>query len=54
MSTQRRWVSATVLPDGKVLATGGSEVENQLTGVNNSRRDLESRHGHWHRRARPA
>ncbi|HUQ52655.1 MAG TPA: galactose oxidase-like domain-containing protein, partial [Gammaproteobacteria bacterium] len=34
MSTMRKWVSATVLPDGKVLATGGSEVENQLTGVN--------------------
>ena len=35
MSTQRQWVSATVLPDGKVLGTGGSDVENQLTGVNN-------------------
>jgi hypothetical protein len=36
MSTQRQWVSATVLPDGKVLGTGGSAVENQLNGVNNS------------------
>ena len=35
MSTQRQWVSATVLPDGRVLGTGGSQVENQLTGVNN-------------------
>jgi hypothetical protein len=35
MSTQRQWVSATVLPDGRVLGTGGSAVENQLTGVNN-------------------
>jgi len=35
MSTQRQWVSATVLPDGKVLGTGGSVVENQLSGVNN-------------------
>jgi YVTN family beta-propeller protein len=35
MSTQRQWVSATVLPDGKVLGTGGSAVDNQLTGVNN-------------------
>ena len=46
MSTQRQWVSATVLPDGRVLGTGGSAVENQLIGVNNSRRDLESGHGH--------
>jgi hypothetical protein len=35
MSTQRQWVSATVLPDGRVLGTGGSSVENQLNGVNN-------------------
>jgi len=36
MSTQRRLVNAAVLPDGKVLATGGSQVNNELTGVNNS------------------
>lgn len=35
MSSQRQWVSATVLPDGRVLGTGGSAVENQLNGVNN-------------------
>jgi YVTN family beta-propeller protein len=35
MSTQRQWVSATVLPDGRVLGTGGSAVDNQLNGVNN-------------------
>ena len=35
MATQRQWVSATVLPDGRVLATGGSAVDNQLTGVSN-------------------
>ena len=35
MSSQRRLVTATVLADGKVLATGGSEVWNALTGVNN-------------------
>ena len=35
MATQRQWVSATVLPDGRVLGTGGSAVENQLTGVSN-------------------
>ena len=36
MSSQRQWVSATVLPDGRVLATGGSAVDNALTNVNNS------------------
>ena len=36
MSSQRQWVSATVLPDGRVLATGGSGVDNALTNVNNS------------------
>ena len=35
MATQRQWVSATVLPDGRVLGTGGSAVENQLNGVSN-------------------
>ncbi|HEU0200453.1 MAG TPA: galactose oxidase-like domain-containing protein [Burkholderiaceae bacterium] len=34
MSTQRRIPTATLLADGKVLATGGSEVWNQLTGAN--------------------
>ena len=47
MSTQRRWVSATVLPDGKVLATGGSEVENQLTGVNNRAEIWDPATGQW-------
>jgi hypothetical protein len=35
MSSQRRLVTGTVLADGKVLATGGSQVWNELTGVNN-------------------
>src|SRR5262245_61893067 len=35
MSSQRQWVTATVLADGRVLGTGGSQVDNQLTGVNN-------------------
>ena len=47
MSTQRQWVSATVLPDGKVLGTGGSAVENQLTGVNNSAEIWNPATGTW-------
>jgi YVTN family beta-propeller protein len=47
MSTQRQWVSATVLPDGKVLATGGSQVENQLTGVNNRAEIWDPATGQW-------
>ena len=34
MSTQRRLVTATLLADGKVLATGGSRVWNELIDVN--------------------
>lgn len=33
MTSQRQWVSATVMADGRVLATGGSQVDNALTGV---------------------
>jgi DNA-binding beta-propeller fold protein YncE/mono/diheme cytochrome c family protein len=47
MSTQRRWVSATVIADGKVLATGGSTVENQLQGVNNSAEIWNPATGTW-------
>jgi large repetitive protein len=47
MSTQRQWVSATILPDGKVLGTGGSAVENQLTGVNNSAEIWNPATGTW-------
>jgi YVTN family beta-propeller protein len=36
MSSRRQWVSASVLADGRVLATGGSEDDNKLNGVNNS------------------
>ena len=48
MSTKRMWVSATVLPDGKVLATGGSEVDNQLTNVNNRAEIWDPATGQWH------
>ncbi|HEY5809783.1 MAG TPA: DUF4082 domain-containing protein, partial [Povalibacter sp.] len=36
MSSQRRLVNAAILPDGRVLATGGSQVWNEMTGVNYS------------------
>ena len=47
MSTQRQWVSATVLPDGRVLGTGGSAVENQLSGVNNVAEIWSPATGQW-------
>jgi large repetitive protein len=47
MSTRRQWVSATVLPDGRVVATGGSSVENQMTGVNNSAEIWNPTTGQW-------
>jgi hypothetical protein len=47
MSTKRMWVSATLLPDGKVLATGGSEVYNTLEGVNNSAEIWDPATGKW-------
>ena len=53
MSTQRQWVSATVLPDGRVLGTGGSAVENQLTWREQRRRDLEPADRAVDRRAPP-
>ena len=49
MSTQRRLVNATVLPDGRVLATGGSQVNNTLTGVNNSAEIWNPTTGTWTR-----
>lgn len=47
LSTARQWVSATALPDGRVLATGGSEVENELTGVNNTAEIWDPATGQW-------
>jgi len=47
MSTRRAWVSGTVLADGRVLATGGSEVPNKLTGVNNSAEIWDPATGQW-------
>jgi hypothetical protein len=35
MSSTRAWVNATVLADGKVVATSGSAVQGEATGYNN-------------------
>ena len=48
MSSQRHWVNATVLPDGKVLATGGSAEVNKLNGVNNTAEIWDPATGTWH------
>ncbi len=47
MSSVRQWVTGTVLPDGRVLATGGSAVVNTLTGVNNSAEIWDPNTGTW-------
>jgi YVTN family beta-propeller protein len=47
MSSQRRLVNAAILPDGKVLATGGSSVWNTLTNVNNSAEIWNPATGTW-------
>ena len=47
MSRRRQWVSATVLADGRVLATGGSTVANQLTGVSNRAEIWNPATGRW-------
>jgi YVTN family beta-propeller protein len=49
MSSQRRLVTATLLADGKVLATGGSQVWNELTGVNNIAEIWNPATGTWTR-----
>ena len=47
LSSQRQWVNATILADGKVLATGGSQVDNQLIGVNNKAEIWNPTTGQW-------
>lgn len=47
MSSQRRLVTATLLADGQVLATGGSRVWNQLTDVNNIAEIWNPATGQW-------
>lgn len=47
MSTQRRLVNATILPNGRVLATGGSRTWNELDQVNNSAEIWNPDTGTW-------
>ena len=51
LSSQRRRVNATILADGKVLATGGSEVEQEMIGVNYSAEIWNPNTGQWTRGA---
>ena len=47
LSSQRRLVNATVLANGRVLATGGSAIFNELTGVNNIAEMWDPQTGQW-------
>lgn len=47
MSSRRAWVNATVLADGKVLATSGSAVPGEATGYNNIAEIWDPASGLW-------
>jgi hypothetical protein len=47
LSTVRQWANATVLADGRVLATGGSAVANELVGINNAAEIWDPATGRW-------
>jgi hypothetical protein len=47
LSSKRYWVTATVMADGRVVATGGSAKENQLVGVNNIAEIWDPNTGQW-------
>jgi hypothetical protein len=47
MSSRRQWVTGTILADGRVLATGGSTADNELTGVNNAAGIWDPATGKW-------
>jgi hypothetical protein len=46
-ANQRLWASGTVMADGRVLITGGSEVANVLTGVAYQAQIWDPATGHW-------
>ncbi len=47
LSAKRAWASSTVLPNGKVLVTGGSGVANELTNVTNKAEIWDPDTGKW-------
>ena len=47
LSAKRAWASSTILPDGKVLVTGGSGVANTLTDVTNKAEIWNPDTGNW-------
>ncbi|MGB7301036.1 MAG: galactose oxidase-like domain-containing protein [Burkholderiaceae bacterium] len=47
VSSKRIWQNASVLPDGKVVITGGSSVANSLTGQNNFAEIWDPDTGTW-------
>jgi hypothetical protein len=47
LSDARVWGTATLLPDGRVLATGGSEVRNELIGVSHNAEIWDPATGQW-------
>ena len=47
LSSRRAWANATVLPDGRVLVTGGSGEPDQLIDVNNSAEIWDPDTGNW-------
>jgi YVTN family beta-propeller protein len=51
LSSKRFWVNATILANGRVLATGGSETDNTMTGVNYSAEIWNPNTGTWLRGA---
>ena len=51
LSSIRRWVNATILADGKVLATGGTTTTNELGGANYRAEIWDPNTGQWTRGA---
>ena len=47
LSSTRAWVNATILADGKVVATSGSQVPGEATGYNNTAEIWDPATGQW-------